>query len=55
MVMELKTKNGGQVPPTWRAKCRSGFVTLPPVLLPGAVRCGSFVGKGFGLLVVSYG
>jgi hypothetical protein len=20
-------------PPTWQAKCRSGFVTLPPVLL----------------------
>jgi hypothetical protein len=25
--------NGDNDPPTWRVKCRSGFVTLPPVLL----------------------
>jgi hypothetical protein len=38
MVMKLKTKNGGKnekasPPPSWCAKCRSGFTTLPPVLL----------------------
>jgi hypothetical protein len=27
-----KTKNG-KMPPSWRAKCRSGFTTLPPVPL----------------------
>jgi hypothetical protein len=27
-----KTKNG-EMRPTWRAKCRSGFTTLPPVPL----------------------
>jgi hypothetical protein len=36
MAMKLTTKNGGknqkQIPPTWRAKCRSSFTTLPPVL-----------------------
>jgi hypothetical protein len=36
MDMELKTKNqrlapqANCSPPTWSAKCRSGFVTLPP-------------------------
>jgi hypothetical protein len=40
MVMELKTKNGGRnqkwqlnFSPTWHAKCQSGFMTLPLVLL----------------------
>jgi hypothetical protein len=28
-----KTKNGETCPPTWCAKCRSGFTTLPPVPL----------------------
>jgi hypothetical protein len=28
-----KTKNGKMTPPTWRAKCQSGFTTLPPVPL----------------------
>jgi hypothetical protein len=35
-----KTKNGEMRTPTWRAKYRSGFTTLPPVLLqeqPGVV------------------
>jgi hypothetical protein len=27
-----KTKNG-EIPPSWRAKCRSGFTTLPLVPL----------------------
>jgi hypothetical protein len=31
-------------PPSWRAKCRSGFTTLPPVPLQEQYRCGSFVG-----------
>jgi hypothetical protein len=38
-----KTKNGEMVP-TWRAKCRSGFTTLPPVPLQAQYRCGYFVG-----------
>jgi hypothetical protein len=37
MAMKLKTKNGGKnqnsATPTWCTKCRSGFMTLPPVLL----------------------
>jgi hypothetical protein len=39
MAMELKTKNGGKnhknssLPPSWRAKCRSDFMTLSSVLL----------------------
>jgi hypothetical protein len=28
-----KTKNDEMRPPTWRAKCRSGFMTLPLVPL----------------------
>jgi hypothetical protein len=28
-----KTKNGEKRSPSWRAKCRSGFTTLPPVPL----------------------
>jgi hypothetical protein len=28
-----KTKNGKKRPPSWRAKYRSGFMTLPPVPL----------------------
>jgi hypothetical protein len=35
------------------APCRSGFTTLPLVLLQEQTRCGSFV-EGFGLLVASY-
>jgi hypothetical protein len=34
-----KTKND-EMPPTWRAKCRSGFTTLPPVPLLEQYRCG---------------
>jgi hypothetical protein len=36
MAMELKTKNqrlapqANCFPPSWRTKCRSGFVTFPP-------------------------
>jgi hypothetical protein len=41
-------------PPTWCAKCRSGFMTLTPVPPLEQYRCGSFVGGGFGLLVASY-
>jgi hypothetical protein len=36
MAKKLKTKNDGnnqKFLPTWRAKCQSGFTTLPPVLL----------------------
>jgi hypothetical protein len=38
MTMKLKIKNGSKnqkssCPPSWRAKCRSGVTTLPPVLL----------------------
>jgi hypothetical protein len=29
-----KTKNGEMSAPSWRAKCRSGFTTLPPAPLP---------------------
>jgi hypothetical protein len=34
-VMKLKTKNDKKIlsPPFWRAKCQSGFTTLPPALL----------------------
>jgi hypothetical protein len=38
MVTKLKTKNDGKNQkyfPTWCTKCRSGFTTLPPVLLQG--------------------
>jgi hypothetical protein len=38
-----KNKNG-EMAPTWRAKCRSGFTTLPPVPLHEQYRYGSFVG-----------
>jgi hypothetical protein len=31
-------------PPSWRAKCQSGFTTLPSVPLQEQYRCGSFVG-----------
>jgi hypothetical protein len=35
MVMKLKTKNDEKkFSPTWRAKYRSDFTTLPPALLP---------------------
>jgi hypothetical protein len=40
-----KTKNGEAGPPTWHAKCRSGFKTHPPVPLQEQYRCGSFVGE----------
>jgi hypothetical protein len=37
MAIKLKTKNNWKnqmtAPPTWCAKCRSGFMTLPPDLL----------------------
>jgi hypothetical protein len=32
-VVEALLPERSQAPPTWRAKCRSGFATLPPVLL----------------------
>jgi hypothetical protein len=44
MMKPEKTKNGEMHSPTWRAKCRSGFTTLPPVPLLEQYRCGSFVG-----------
>jgi hypothetical protein len=41
--------NRGKDTPIWRAKYRSGFVTLPPELLQEQPRYGSFAGKAFRL------
>jgi hypothetical protein len=44
MVMKSEKPKIVKWPPTWRAKCRSGFTTLPPVPLQEQYRCGSFIG-----------
>jgi hypothetical protein len=44
MVMKPEKPRMVKCPPTWRAKCRSGFTTLPPVPPLEQYRCGSFVG-----------
>jgi hypothetical protein len=44
MMKPEKTKNSEILPPTRRAKCRIGFMTLPPVSLLEQYRCDSFVG-----------
>jgi hypothetical protein len=44
MVMKPEKPRMVKRPPTWRAKYRSGFMTLPPVPLLEQYHCGSFVG-----------
>jgi hypothetical protein len=33
MVMKLEHQEQRESPPSWHAKCQSGFMTLPPALL----------------------
>jgi hypothetical protein len=44
MVMKLEKPRTVKCPPSWHAKCQSGFTTLPPVLLQEQYRYGSLVG-----------
>jgi hypothetical protein len=57
MAMKLKTKNGGknQIYPFLARQMSKWLYDTSIGVATGAVRCGSFVGKSFGRLVVSYG
>jgi hypothetical protein len=57
MAMKLKTKNGGknQICPFLARQMSKWLYDTSTGAATGAARCGSFVGKSFGRLVVSYG
>jgi hypothetical protein len=60
MAMKLKTKNNGKyreliASPFLALQMSKRFYDTSTSAAIGAARCGSFVGKGFSLLVVRYG
>jgi hypothetical protein len=49
-----KTKNGGMLSPSWRAKCRSDFYDTSTGTATRAARCGSLLERAKIALSVGY-